>query len=58
MRPCLFILPLAFTLSSLTSPQALNARPQNKSVAERTAGTTERSKVNVGPPRFSTRADG
>ena len=50
MKHSLFILPLALALSSLTSPQAVNARPQNKSVAERntpTANTTERNKALV-----------
>ena len=50
MKHSLFILPLALALSSLTSPQAVNARPQNTSVAERntpTASTTERNKALV-----------
>jgi len=50
MKHPLIILPLALALSSLTSPQAVNARPQSKSVAERntpTANTTERNKALV-----------
>src|SRR5712692_11525316 len=50
MKHSILILPLALALSSLTSPQAVNARPQNKSVAERNtpiANTTERNKALV-----------
>ena len=50
MKHPLFILPLALTLSSLTSPQAVNATPQNTSVAERktpTANTPEHNKALV-----------
>ena len=50
MKHSLFILPLALTLSSLTSHQVVNASPQNRSVAGRntpTANTTERNKALV-----------
>ncbi len=50
MKHSILILPLALTFSALASPQAVNARPQNKSVAERntpTASTTGHNKALV-----------